>query len=399
MPRIVFATLGARGDVFPYLSVARELQKRGHKPVIATAESYRAEVEALGLTFQPVRPDSPRGADIRRAMHPISGGEWLFRRHLLPVLRESIEDLRPICVQAAILVTHTTTLAGPIVAALQQPRGLKWVSSAVSPLARFESDVALPSWPRAADFPALNRALLWLLKRQFGMYLKETQQIRAALGLSRGDNALWSDAHSPLLQLCLWDEKFAPVSEVKLRRAVGFCTLEAESAPDSALSDWLQAGEPPVVFVAASFSHSPSWERESERAAEIMGRRALLLGAASNHDSETVVRRTFASLSAISPRAAALVHAGGVGTLAQGLKFGVPMLLCPRAHDQPDNARRARRLGVARVLAPRHYRGERIACEIEALLGDDAARARLQEWRQRPQNGAQNAADALEALL
>ena len=47
------------------------------------------------------------------------------------------------------------------------------------------------------------------------------------------------------------------------------------------------------------------------------------------------------------PRAAVTVHQGGVGTLQQDLRAGRPMLVVPSAHDQPDNADRARRLGLA----------------------------------------------------
>ena len=50
--------------------------------------------------------------------------------------------------------------------------------------------------------------------------------------------------------------------------------------------------------------------------------------------------------STVLPRAAAFVHHGGIGTTAQALAAGVPQLVVPLAHDQPDNAVRIRHLGV-----------------------------------------------------
>jgi UDP:flavonoid glycosyltransferase YjiC (YdhE family) len=69
------------------------------------------------------------------------------------------------------------------------------------------------------------------------------------------------------------------------------------------------------------------------------------------------------------PRAAAVVHHGGVGTTGQALRSGHPMLIAPFAHDQPDNAYRASRLGVARVLYPGRYTAPRVASHLDELLG------------------------------
>ncbi len=396
MPKtFVFSTYGARGDVFPYLAIARELKRRGHRALVAASENYRAEIEELGLEFRAVRPDAPRGQNSQKMMHPVSGTEWLFRGLLLPVLRESIADLNAICVGADVLVTHTTSLAGPIVAQLPENRGLKWVSSAVSPLALLDFDAALPALPRAADFPLLNRAILKILRRQFGMNLKETQRIRADLGISRGENALWSDAHSPQLQLALWSEKFAPISPKSKRKAVGFCFMEARDALAPDIETFLRGGEAPLVFVAASFSHSSQWETESEEAAKQLGKRAILLGARGNSVSGSVsgsvLRCEFTPLDSILPRALALVHAGGIGTLALGLRAAAPMLLAPRAHDQFDNARRAVKSGLARRAKPGN-----LAPQIGALLSDAVLKSRLETARGEFENGVARAADELE---
>jgi UDP:flavonoid glycosyltransferase YjiC (YdhE family) len=62
------------------------------------------------------------------------------------------------------------------------------------------------------------------------------------------------------------------------------------------------------------------------------------------------------------------VHQCGAGTTAQALRAGRPTLLVPHGHDQFDNARRVRKLGLARTVFPREYRVERVARELGALL-------------------------------
>src|ERR1041384_7812336 len=80
--RIVISTFGSFGDIHPYVAIALELKARGHKPVIATSEIYREKMDAIGIEFQPVRPDMPsydqpdKVAElIEGAMDPRVGGE------------------------------------------------------------------------------------------------------------------------------------------------------------------------------------------------------------------------------------------------------------------------------------------------------------------------------------
>jgi UDP:flavonoid glycosyltransferase YjiC (YdhE family) len=57
LARIVLNTFGSFGDLHPYLAIAIELGRRGHKPLVATSEVYRMKVEAEGIEFGAVRPD------------------------------------------------------------------------------------------------------------------------------------------------------------------------------------------------------------------------------------------------------------------------------------------------------------------------------------------------------
>jgi UDP:flavonoid glycosyltransferase YjiC (YdhE family) len=97
------------------------------------------------------------------------------------------------------------------------------------------------------------------------------------------------------------------------------------------------------------------------------------------------------------PRAAAIVHHGGVGTTGQGLASGRPMIVVPHSHDQPDNADRCVRLGVAHAIDAREYRAPRVAASLKTLLDDPSvgARARQVASKVRSEHGARAAADAI----
>ena len=369
--KILISTYGARGDIAPYVSVARALKNLGARPTVATASVWQDLVESAGIEWAFCPPDAPADAALTRVMHGARGDERLFREWIVPALRESYNCLDELAHDADVLVTHTLSFAGPLVA---QKRGLPWVSSAVSPLALLEPQLspALPVAPWAADYPGFNRLLLRLLRRQFGMWLRPVQDLRRDLGLPPGDNAIWHDAHSPLLALRLWPEQFCAAGTQGRAQTVGFCFAAPGHLPGD-IEVWLDAGEAPMLFCAASGCGGAQWEARAQQSARKLGKRALILGAGADSESAEVLARRFAPLDAIAPRAAAVIHGGGIGALAIAWRAGVPMLLAPRAHDQADNARRARKLGVAHIA-----RGDWSGA-VAALLADADLRARVEQ--------------------
>ena len=105
--------------------------------------------------------------------------------------------------------------------------------------------------------------------------------------------------------------------------------------------------------------------------------------------------------SQLFPKAAVIVQQCGIGTLGQALSAGCPILAVPFAHDQPDNAYRIERLGVARVVYPPQYRAQRVAQELRRLLDEPrfGQTAREVAARVRAEDGASAACNAIEQHL
>jgi UDP:flavonoid glycosyltransferase YjiC (YdhE family) len=144
----------------------------------------------------------------------------------------------------------------------------------------------------------------------------------------------------------------------------------------------------------------------SAKAAIKLGVRAvLLIGTDARNQPrqklpETICVAEYAPYSGLFPRTAMVVHQGGVGTTAQCLRAGKPMLIMPYSHDQPDNARRMRRLKVARVIQRGNYTPVRVARKLKAMLAEPlfALRAKLVARRLEREDGVRTACDALEEL-
>lgn len=414
--RIVITSFGSYGDVNPYVGLALGLRARGHTPVIATSPFYRDYVEREGIEFHPVRPDgNPDDREmVARIMDRARGTEFILRDLMLPALRDSYADLSAAVDGADAIITHPITFAGPVIA---QERGLPWISSVLAPMSFFSvHDVPVfPPMPwakRLEHLPGGGRLLVGLARSITRRWMRPVHDLRVERGLPKGGDPLYEGQHSPQLVLALFSRVLGTPQpdwppQVRVTGAILHSATTGQGLP-AELERFLATGAPPVVFTlgSAAVSAAGSFYEESAAAAEQLAVRAVLVAGthAENRprrslpDSILVVDR--APFSALFPRAAAVVHQGGIGTLHQALHAGHPMLVVPYSHDQPDNAHRAARLGTARILSPRRYAAARAASELRRLLEvpSYAERAREVAAEVRREDGVSAACNAIEAL-
>jgi rhamnosyltransferase subunit B len=396
--RILLAVFGSLGDLNPFLAIARELRARRHDVVIATLEEHRAIVEAASFRLHPVRPSW-------YPMHFATLGP--FSR-----LRASFVDLMNAARGVDLIITHWIVYAGPLVAALTQT---PWISVVLQPYAFFSAyEPPLLRWP-AFGMPrrrsaAENSALIHSWKRMARPLGKPVQQFRRELGLPPSSNPVYDDL-SPELVLALFSPLLGKPQPdwPPQTRVVGFAWYDGErSGLPPRLAKFLDEGAAPIVFTMGSHS---AWEEgrfyaKSAKAARLLGRRAVLLGLRFGErlhfgHQKDVMALDFAPYSEIFPRAAAVVHHGGVGTTALALRAGRPMLVVPIEDDHPDNAARMYALGVARVIAPSNYHAASAAAELRHLLTQPAYLARAKQLSKclREENGVAVACDAIEQHL
>src|SRR6185295_5042305 len=389
--RVVLATIGSLGDLHPYIALALEMRKRYIEPVIATSNTYRERIESLNIEFQEIRPAMPEpGTPEYLQMHdgvmdPNRGAEYLFKRILVPAVRDMYADLREAIYGADLLVTHPIVLAGPLVA---QKTGIPWVSTELAPASLWSAfDPWVPPntpWLHRvlkAGGPLAARLYMKLVKALSSPWLTEIYEFRDELGLPEGKHPLFEGQFSPDLNLALFSNLMCEQQSDWPANTVitGFPFFDRkDNAPaDIDLLRFLGKGAAPIVFTlgSAAVHIAGDFYRESIKAAKLLNRRAvLLIGSERNRPTEPlpegIIAVNYAPFGEILPRAAAMVHQGGVGTTGQGLRAGIPRIVVPFAHDQHDNGARVERLGGARTIPRNSYKAERIASELKELLGN-----------------------------
>jgi UDP:flavonoid glycosyltransferase YjiC (YdhE family) len=418
MANILLTTWGSHGDIDPFLGLGLGLQRRGHLVTLATLDYFQALITASGLTFHAIRPSvSPEDtALVQRIMDPRRGPEYLLRKIVFPGVDDMYRDLQPAVDRADLIVTHPLTSA----AVIHAERTRKpWVSVVLAPasfLSMYEPPVLPPAtWLKTLETvtAAPSRAFIKLGRWMTGLWASDVYALRKRLGLPKGLNPMTDGQHSPFAVLALYSSVLGKPQPDWPRHVTVTGHMFHDAPHGTALSGELEAflanGRPPVVFTLGSSAVMVPGDFWSESAAAIqtLGERAVFLvgpgkaesiGANCPPDIHVV---DGAPHSLLMPRASAVVQQCGIGTLAQSLRSGRPMLAVPFAHDQPDNAWRAARLGMARVLYPNRYRRGRVVAELRALLSTGAYRRAAEDvaTRVRSEPGVEGACDVVEQVL
>lgn len=417
--RIVIATYGSLGDIHPALAIALELQARGYQVIFATSEFYRTKITRAGVAFFPLRPDVAMDDSqaMQRAMDAYKGPEVILREVLLPELRHTYEDLLAAVDGADLLVSSDMIFAAPIIA---QKTGISWISYVVAPLGFFSAyDVpVLPPFPWLVKLrrfgPLVNASVFKFLKLYTQSWTLPIRQLRQELGLPSDKNPLYEGKHSPELVLALFSSVMGTSQpdwppKTKITGFPFYDRQEHQVGLLPELAEFLDNGPPPLVFTlgSAAVNIAGDFYTQSVLAAQQLGYRAILLVGKNPENLppqpllKEMIAVEYAPYSEIFGLAAAIVHQGGIGTTAQALRSGVPMLVMPFSIDQPDNAARIVRLGVGRTIKREQYTAKRVAAELGKLLNDPSYKEKAKQVSQRVQaeDGVCNACDAIENHL
>jgi rhamnosyltransferase subunit B len=402
--KIVLATMGSLGDLHPFIALGCALRDCGANVTLACATEYQSKVQAAGLQFHALRPSF---AEVERSLgmgrpeltqRAIEHAEFLFRKVVLPYVRMAYDDMLKVTAGADLVLTSSLAFGARLAA---EKCAVPWIAVVLQPM-MFLSAYDPPVIPQAKALSALmwrlgpnaTRSALWMLKKVVAGIFRPLDRLRAELKLPRAaKDPLFDGQFSTGGAIGLYSKLLGEVQPDYPQPSciVGFATFDSEDGLakglDPELERFLSAGQAPLVFTLGSLIiNSPGgFYRESLAAARALKRRAVLLvGEAASADfaefkSTQVFVCSYAPHSLLMPRAAAIVHHGGIGTLAQALRSGRPQLIVPYFADQPDNASRAMRLGVARSVSPRRYRAARAGRELARLLDGEAYLARARQ--------------------
>jgi rhamnosyltransferase subunit B len=380
--RILVVSIGTYGDVLPFIAMAAELDRRGHQVTLASAATFEAAARRASVDFEPLMSveDYSELFEHPQFWRPFFGARRLFSA-LPKFLKPTYDFVARHHVPGETLVIASALAMGARIA--RETMGVPVVSVHLAPIMFISRDdpprtpyLIVPKW--------LPPALRW--KLQTGLYtefiapliLPGLNEFRRSLGLKpkRRIRSWWHSSQRLLLLFPKWfapPQKDWPAEAVQLDfpRADTFGAVS--SRLDRRLEAFLDAGDKPVAvtFGSGRLGGDAVYRAAIEACLEL-GRRCLVLSQQeldipSGHEDKVFFSR-YAPLSEVLPRCAALVHHGGVGTVAMAFGAGVPQLISPLGFDQFDHAARVRRLGGGLSLARSRFNARRVAKALRTLL-------------------------------
>ena len=398
--RITIFAAGSRGDIQPCIVLAMGLQAAGDDVCLAAPADFAPFAAEHGVPFRPLRGDVQQimAGDTGREFMESGGGNPLksiraMRAMLGPIALQMAEDGFAACQDAEAIICL----------GVQGAFGATMAEALHRPLVHLEPAPLLPTrafpppaWPIQRNLGGTHNrlagaAMLRVIWLWYGPFVN---QFRARLGLPAMSAADFArhmratpmvSAYSPAI---LPHPPDWPASV----HVTGYLFLDDQTGwqPSAALQSFLDAGDPPIYIGFGSMAgrDPAALAALAIEALAASGQRGLLVTGWGGLRAGSVPANVFvldgAPHSWLFPRMAAVVHHGGAGTTAEGLRAGVPTIIVPFAFDQTFWGARVAALGLGPApIARKHLTAERLAAAITRAVSDRAMRERARAGGQR----------------
>ncbi len=416
--RITVFAAGSRGDIQPCVALSKGLQHAGYDVRLAAPENFAGFIREHNLGLHPLRGDIQQimASDTGRKFMETGGANPMksvraIRTMIAPVVMKMAEDAYAACrdADALICLGVFSSFGHCITEALEIPI----INVEPTPLLPTRA-FAAPSWPIQKNLGGLHNYLsgtvmlqvIWLWYRPF------VNEFRRRLGLSAHTAARFHHELRSTPMLSAYSPRVIPhpadwPNSVHIN-GYFFLDNQADWQPSPELKAYLDAGDPPVYIGFGSMSgrNPEQLARLVSEALARSGQRGLLLtgwgGLRTGLAPDNVFVMDSAPHSWLFPRMAAIVHHGGAGTTAEGLRAGVPTVIVPFIFDQPFWGARIKALGLGPDPIPlKKLTAERLAKAIEIAVTDPGIRQRANSCGKtiRAEDGTGNAVKIIRQYL
>ena len=368
--KIAIMAMGSRGDVQPYIALGKGLKAAGHFVRLITHQNFERLVTSHGLEFYPVKGDVQAVVESPEMLKLLEQGNFLaINAHTAKLVRSAAidwaQDGIAACRGIDLLVAGVGGLYLSI--ALTQKLNIRFLQAYIFP---FTPTTAFPAIVLPQSISRLggtvNRLSHHLFRQMMWQGFRQADRLARQQVLNLPPAPFWGSYNSAALRqyptLYGFSSSVIPQpSDWQNTQVTGYWFLDAAAdwTPPAALMKFLNSGKPPVYIGFGSMgSRKPVATAALVLAAlDRSGQRGILLsgwgGLSQANLPDTVLMVESIPHSWLFPRMAAVVHHGGAGTTAAGLRAGVPSIVIPFFGDQLFWGQRVAKLGVGTAPIPR----------------------------------------------
>lgn len=424
MAKILITCFGSLGDLFPYVALAKELQKREHNVAVGSSSIFQSHIEAEDIPFIHIRSSLDQYTTpimirefLQRVFDPRKGGETITRE-LMSTIEETYIDTLKATKDVDLVISNPMAYCTPLAC---REKGILWLSTVLAPmffLSTSEPPILSPApWLRKvhAFSPFLYRELFKLIKSASKPWVKPLYKLCKDYQLPPpSGHPIFEGQYSPYGTLAMFPNFFADAqSDWPVNTTMtGFPLLSTEIAERDELEKlqaFIDAGEAPIVFALGSSAVSIAGDFYVVSATvtrKLKQRAVLVCGPLDDQikgiePDDDIFIINYVAYDKLFPQARLIVHQGGIGTLAQSMAAQSPLLIVPFGFDQFDNGERVERLGIGKCLPRSQYNVENTTPAIAQLLSEPHYHERAKSIGKLIQtdDGAANASGVIEQVL
>ncbi len=373
----LLCTIGSAGDVNPFIGIGQQLKKRGFRVALITSQYFESQARSTGLEFFGLGSSEDYQSIIENPdlWDPDKGFKVFAESVVFPIMEPAYEIISGFDPSKTILAAQGQFFAAHIA---HEKLGFPFITIHLQPAA-FRSAYEFPLLPAWMP-PFLKRRVFNLIDALMldKLFAPKINRFRQRLNLPPVKKVFDHWMHSPQKTLGLFPDWFASPQpdwppQTQLTSFVYYDKQNGnEDIPDE-LNKFLSAGSPPIIFTSGTaMKHATQFFLDCIHACQLLGQRGILLTQhpeqLPNNLPQDIQHFAYLPFSKVLPHALALVHHGGIGTTAQAIAAGIPQVIRPMAHDQPDTAARVEKMGIGVSLSPKKFNATSLAEKLSTVI-------------------------------
>lgn len=416
MTNILLTTIGSRGDIQPFIALAKSLMNVGYTVALQTAESYRPVVESYGVPYAYMNNEFMALTESKEGQAAMDGGgKMALLKKVMPMLRRMLDDewTAAQAFKPDMMIYHPKALGAYHIA---EKLNIPAVIAVALPLYTPTNAYPVPIVTQLPFGNRLNRVSYQFMTLLNGIYAGVINDFRTnSLGLSkrgRFANELKTPTGeaTPILYSYSRHVLPVPLDYPASVHVTGYWFLEGAQnwQPSAELSAFLDAGTTPVYIGFGSMSGTKAAER-AEMVLEALaktGQRGILASGWGGLKASKLPNHVFMLDQAphdwLFPRVSAVVHHGGAGTTAAGLYAGKPTVIVPFIADQPFWGKVIHQAGFGPKPIPQgKLTMDGLSEAINIAVTDSEMRRRTEAVREKlhAENGLENALSVIRRYV
>jgi rhamnosyltransferase subunit B len=380
--KVIIYALGTSGDINPMVGIGKLMKDRGYSVILLTSNYFKELIEASGFEFVSVGTEEEYLRGNQPSAWEVKNAADNFIYYHAPAFLPAYQYIEQLQQKENVVLLSIGEQNGAVTAAIKH--GIPYIKFAVSPNLIFsaEKPPAPLCWQLPKKIPKFIQRIIvkYVDKKSMKLFFQHPEakpyvELRKKLGCP----VTYDRKSNAELLIGLFPEWFGMRAKdwPKDMKLVGFplsdpANKDARLVFDSILEE---IGSPIVFTTGTGVSEAEDVFKEGRKICELLNLPGLFVGSNGSKsvlsDSALCRHIDYIDFEYALPKCRAIVHHGGIGTLSQAVRAGIPQLIRPIKYDQPDNANRLHQLGLGTFVFPNHFKAEAVAPILKAMI--DAA--------------------------